>query len=153
MRTPPSWFKITHYEYLTTCTPSQWYLEISARRELKALYELRRAEPKLFIKSHNQVNDNNLAFYEHFFTELANKREQVLVDSHDNIPVQQMPPNVQRYVDFKIIPLFDLLHWYERNNEPTPSHEELKNWLFPTTEKHVRYIVGDAKKNAKSRLT
>lgn len=60
--------------------------------------------------------------------------------------------NIRRYIDFNIVPLFDLTHWYELNNEPTPSNEELKNWLFPDTEKRVRYIVSDARKMLKVAL-
>lgn len=149
MHAPPSWFHINHYDYLNTCSPAQWYQELSTRRELKALFELRKNEPDIFITDDNSVG--KLVIYEEFFKKLTQQRKQQLKVSNQ-IHTTRAPANIRRYIDFKIVPLFDLLHWFELNNESMPDYGNLKNWLFPDTEKHVRYIVGDAKKMLKLAL-
>jgi hypothetical protein len=116
---------------------------------MKALYELRKSEAEIFIDI--KQSGDTLSTYEHFFKSLEKQRMQNLT-MNEPVYIKQMPTNIRRYIDFNIVPLFDLLHWYELNNEPIPSHEELKNWLFAETERHVRYIVGDAKKMLKVAL-
>lgn len=149
MRTPPLWFQLTRYRYLQTCTPSQWYQELSGRREIKALYELRKTQPEIFIQSDDLTDIQST--YEKFFEKLESQRHLQKSLTHA-IQIKQAPTNIRRYIEFQIIPLFDLLHWYELNKEDAPTHEELKDWLFPGTEKRVRYIVGDAKKMLKVAL-
>lgn len=149
LRIQPSWFQASHYDYLTDCNPSQWYLELSTRRQIKALYELRKTEADIFIDNDQPLDATSL--YKNFFQQLAIKRSQLQPVSSP-IYIHQAPANIQRYIDFKIIPLFDLLHWHELINEKSPTNDELKSWLFPDTDRHVRYIVGDAKKMLKIAL-
>lgn len=74
IRTLPSWFQANHYDYLYTCSPTQWYQELSRRREMKALYELCKNEEEIFI-DHAHARDT-LSIYEHFFKSMETLRAQ-----------------------------------------------------------------------------
>lgn len=152
-RTPPDWFSLTDYSQQDTVdkpynhpqTAPEWFHALNTRRQTKCLFDLLNGEPELFKRGYDKQ-----LFWSNFQTALAHS------PSHSNpskletpYKFQAMPARLKQYEGYRILALFDVVHWHEVMQLPLPNNSELQAWIYPDLDRVSRYVVNDAKKTLK----
>ena len=131
----PEWFNVDDYNFVHQYTPKDWYAAISTRRASKALYELSEKEPELFAVT---TSDE---FWQAF------KQNTKITLSSDARQTPGYSKTIAGYIDYRILPLFDLLHWHELYGLTPPSNTALEQQVFADLPSHKRrYKAHDGKK-------
>ena len=143
-RMAPDWFSINHYQFIKEMTVHDWFMQLKTRRESKALFDLIKNEANLFVRPFSSDE-----YWQNFQTRLSEIKNSQRKSTQDGYVYSNKPKYIDYYVNYRVIPLFDLTHWYEINNQPLPTNEEFARWVFADVEKITRYQMNDAKKVVK----
>ncbi len=140
LRSTPEWFDLNDYNYLNTITPLQWHAELSIRRQSKSLFDLIKKEPEIFLE---KFSSN---FFWANFSDTLSSNKSKGTPSPSKYSFGTYPKSILSYLEYRILPLFDLTHWHEIHDHTLPSNKELELWLFPHADNLTRYLASDAKK-------
>lgn len=143
-RQPPAWFSLENYQFMYVMTPYDWYLHLKARRESKALFDLIKNEPKLFNQSFSDE-----CFWDSFMNKLPAEVKAQAVNIQSDFAYKERPTYINYYINYRMLPIFDLTHWHEVFDQPLPGNSEFAQWVFADLDKITRYQMNDAKKVVK----
>lgn len=144
-RSAPDWYKLEDYQQCADYNCQEWFHALKHRRNSKSLFDLIQAEPNIFTHEFDPQ-----LFWLEFSQSLERKIEDTPINSRFSFI--DAPKKIHHYSTFRILPLFDLTHWFEIHHQELPSIDELDAWVYPDIEKNIRYHVNDSKKVLKRAL-
>lgn len=145
LRPAPEWYSLQNYQKSADYGCQEWFHALKQRRNSKSLFDLIQAEPDIFDC---QFDPNQ--FWLEFSQSLERNIEQTTLNG--SFYFRRQPKKINHYLVFRVLPLFDLTHWFEIHHQSLPNHDELEAWVFPDIEKNIRYHVNDSKKILKRAL-